>query len=48
MEHKGQLFGLVKFTWNLPLLIIKQLAREKGAGEHNLVPPGPATCLGEA
>ena len=48
MEHKGQLFCLVKFTWNLPLLIIKQLAREKGAGEHNLVPPGPGMCLAGA
>ena len=40
--------AFVKFTWSLPLLIIKQLTQEKGAGEHNLVPPGTAMCLGVA
>ena len=40
--------AFVKFTWSLPLLIIKQLTHEKGAGEHNLVPPGTAMCLGVA
>ena len=40
--------AFVKFTWHLPLLIIKQLTHEKGAGEHNLVPPGTAMCLGVA
>ena len=40
--------AFVKFTWSLPLLIIKQLAHEKCAGEHNLVPPGTAMCLGVA
>ena len=48
--HGGELSHLafVKFTWSLPLLIIKQLTHEKGAGEHNLVPPGTAMCLGVA
>ena len=36
--------AFVKFTWHLPLLIIKQLAPEKGPGEHNLVPPGTGMC----
>ena len=27
--------AFVKFTWHLPSLIIKQLATEKGPGEHN-------------
>ena len=36
----------VKFTWHLPSLIIKQLAPEKGPGEHNLVPPGTGMCPG--
>ena len=40
--------AFVKFTWSLPLLIIKQLTQEKGAGEDNLVPPGTAMCLGVA
>ena len=40
--------AFVKFTWSLPLLIIKQLTHEKGAGKHNLVPPGTAMCLGVA
>ena len=38
--------AFVKFTWSLPLLIIKQLTHEKGAGEHNLVPPGTGMCPG--
>ena len=44
----GWLASFVKFTWNLPLLIIKHLTSDLGAGEHNLVPPGPAMCLGVA
>ena len=40
--------AFVKFTWSLPLLIIKQLTHEKGPGEHKLVPPGTAMCLGVA
>ena len=42
------LASFVKFTWHLPLLIIKHLTSDLGAGEHNLVPPGPAMCLGGA
>ena len=38
--------AFVKFTWHLPLLIIKQLAPEKGPGEPNLVPPGTGMCPG--
>ena len=38
--------AFVKFTWNMPLLIIKQLALDLGAGAHKLVPPGPGMCLG--
>ena len=42
------LASFVKFTWHLPLLIIKHLTSDLGAGEHNLVPPGTAMCLGGA
>ena len=36
--------AFVKFTWHLLLLIIKQLAPEKGPGEPNLVPSGTGIC----
>ena len=38
--------AFVKFTWHMPLLIINQLAPEKGPGEPNLVPPGTGICPG--
>ena len=38
--------AFVKFTWHLLLLIIKQLAPEKGPGEPNLVPSGTGICPG--
>ena len=38
------MLGFMKFTWNEPLLIIKQLATQKVPGEHNLMPPGTEMC----
>ena len=38
--------AFVKFTWHMPLLIINQLAPEKGPGEPNLVPPETGICPG--
>ena len=35
------LVAFVKFTWNLPVLIINWLGLDWGAGEPNLMPPGP-------